>query len=60
MFSDANFGASVFAEDNIDPKDFELGYYGFTVQIEIFNANANEDFFITELLLMFKRLGQRT
>lgn len=59
VFGTATFNTSVFAEESIEATDFDLGYYGYDIQFEIFNETANQDFFVTELSLNIKSMGLR-
>lgn len=57
VFDSATFDSSTFATDTIVPRRFKIGHYGFTLQMEVVNETANEDFFISELLIDFKEEG---
>ena len=38
---------------------FDLGNKGRRIQFEIYNSNANEDFFLSKMMIDFKQLGAR-
>ena len=56
-FDSGLFDTDVFADDTITPYEFDLGYYGYDIQFEIVNDTANEDMFLTELLIDYKTLA---
>lgn len=60
VFDTALLDTSVFASDQLVSIPFTLGYYGFQIQFEIFNDTAEEDFFLSEMIVNFKNLGVRT
>lgn len=57
QFDTAVFDTDVFAEDSLIPVEEDLGAYGYDVQFEIYNNNAGEDFFASELMVDFEECG---
>lgn len=45
--------------DEMIDKTFDIGDTGKRIQFEVYNSNVNEDFFISQLLVDFKPLGNR-
>jgi hypothetical protein len=52
------YGTGVWAgEDILIENDFRIGNKGKRVELEIYNSNADEDFFISQILLDYRSLG---
>lgn len=60
LFDIATLDTSVFASDQLVSIPFNLGYYGYQVQFDIFNDVAGEDFFLSQMVINFKNQGVRT
>lgn len=58
-FDAALFDTDVFAADDLVPTDFEIGTYGYDIQLEIINEEPGEDFFHTEIQFVWKDCGVR-
>lgn len=52
-------GTSALGGREILVKPYDLGYVGNRIQTEVFNSNANEDFYISKTMTDFKELGAK-
>lgn len=59
VFGTGVFNTAVFGEDSMIDKPFPIHDYGKRIQYEIFNNNANEDFFISQILTDFRPIGKK-
>jgi hypothetical protein len=59
VFGTAKFGTAVFAANTIVPIKFDLNYYGYDIQFEIENAEEDQDYFLSEMLVDWKELNTR-
>jgi hypothetical protein len=58
-FDTAVFDTAIFAADNISKTPFDIKSFGELLQIQVNHNNVNEDFFLSEIIIAFKDLGQR-
>jgi hypothetical protein len=59
VFDSAVFDTAVFADDLISFSPFEIKHYGFSLQLELVNNTAGQDYFLSELFLATKEEGVR-
>lgn len=59
MFDTALFDDAVFADDVISFEPFDIGHYGFSLQIEFVNDVAGQDYIFSELVIPVKEEGVR-
>jgi len=59
IYGSGVFGTAVYGGQSLIQSAFETRAIGTRIQYEIFNQNANEDFFVTRLMCDFKPLGTR-
>lgn len=52
-------GVSLLGGDELIDTPFNLGDRGKRIQLEVFNSNADEDFFVSQILIDYKWLGGR-
>lgn len=58
-FDFARFDEAVFSAEDLIPTDFEIGAYGYDIQLEILNEESGEDFFHAEIEFNWKDCGVR-
>jgi len=53
-------GTDVLGGQELIDKDFDLGNTGKRIQLEVYNSNADEDFFVSKILIDHKPLSMRS
>lgn len=53
------FGTATYGQTDILDQPDTMGEIGKRIQVEIYNSNANEDFFVSQVVFDFKPLGVR-
>jgi hypothetical protein len=59
LFGTGVFDTDVFGGQELIDSPFELGQYGRRISIELYNNTANQDFFLSQLLIDYKAMGAK-